>query len=75
MKLVFAEYNVTLKMGIVRLLAEWAKSETNSSILYDSRVVHLLVVSIFSNDEIINEKFNKKKMSFIKGTFFLNKLF
>lgn len=75
MKFVFEEYNVTLKMGIVRLLAEWTKSETNSSILLDSRFVHLLVVSIFSNDEIIKDKFNKKKMNFIKGTFFLNKHF
>lgn len=67
MKFYFEEYNVVLKAGIVRLLVEWSNSETNSSILYDSRFVQLLVVSIFSVDEIIGNKRNKKKMDFIKG--------
>lgn len=69
MKFCFEEYNVILKAGIVRLLVDWSKSETNSSILYDSRFVQSLVVSIFSEDEIIRSKFDKKKMNFIKGNF------
>lgn len=72
MKFCFEEYNVILKTGLVRLLAEWTNSETTSSILYDSRFVQLLVVALFSDDEIINNNFDKKKMNFMKGNFFLN---
>lgn len=70
MKFCFEEHNVILKAGIVRLLVEWSKSETTSSILYDSRFVQLLVVATFTEDEIVRNKLNKKKMNFIKGNFF-----
>lgn len=70
MKFHFEEYKVILKTGLVRLLVEWSNSETSSSILYDSRFVQLLVVSIFSGDEIISNKLDKKKMNFIKGNCF-----
>ena len=68
-KFYFEEYNVVLKAGLVRLLVEWTKSETNASILYDSKFVQLLIVSIFSEEEIISDKFDKKKMNFIKGIY------
>lgn len=74
MKFCFEEYNVALKMGIVRLLAEWNKSDTNSSILYDSKFVQLLIVAIFSDDEIMNSNMDKKKMKFIKGDFLKDNL-
>lgn len=70
MKFCFEEYNVILKSGLVRLLTEWSNSETNSSILYDSKFVQLLVVAIFSDDEIINNNFDKKKFNFMKGDYF-----
>lgn len=70
MKVCFDEYRVTLKMGIVRLLTGWHNSDTTSSILYDSKFVQLLVVSMFSEDEIVNNNMDKKKMKFIKGKSF-----
>lgn len=71
MKFCFEEYNVVLKMGMVRLLAEWTQSDTNSSILYDSKFVQLLVFALFSDNEIAKNNIDKKKMTFIKGDFFL----
>lgn len=70
MKFCFDEYNVVLRMGMVRLLAEWTKSDTNSSILYDGKFVQLLVVALFSDEEIAKNNIDKKKMNFIKGNFF-----
>lgn len=74
MKFCFEEYNVALKMGIVRLLADWHDSDTNSSILYDSKFVQLLVISIFSDDDVLDNKMDKKKMKFIKGEIFFKKI-
>lgn len=73
MKYCFNDYNVVLKSGIVLILTEWSKSKLNQSILYDSRFVQLLVVSLFSLNEIVAGKFDRQKMNFIKGKFFLSK--
>lgn len=67
MKLRFDEYNVDLKLGLARMLIEWQDSPTFSSILYDSKFVHLLLDAIFSVDQILNKKSDKKKMQFVKG--------
>lgn len=67
MKLYFDNYNVVLKMGLARMIIEWQFSSTFSSILYDSRFVHLLLAALFSDDEIMKSKFDKKKMKFVKG--------
>lgn len=69
MKLCFDEYNVVLKVGLARMIIEWQFSPTFSSILYDSRFVHLLLAAIFSDIEIMATKFDKKKMKFVKGEF------
>lgn len=62
-------------MGLARMIIEWQYSATFSSILYDSRFVHLLLAALFTDDEIMKNHFDKKKMKFIKGNRKFNTLF
>lgn len=75
MRFCFEEYNVTLKLGIVRLIADWSKSESTASILYDSKFVQLLIYAIFPVDKIVANNFEKKQMSFIKSNSFKSTIF
>lgn len=65
MKICVEEYNVNLKIGLIQLLIEWTNL-TTSSVLYDSKFVQLLVSAIFTEDEILSNYFDKKKMNFSK---------
>lgn len=66
-KLCFDGGKVALKMGLARMLIEWQGSPTFSSILYDYKFVHLLLNAQFSDQDILGNNFDKKKMKFVKG--------